>query len=321
MIIGSPSGIGDFSWLWSKLYGIRDQITEIEIADGAPYRTVPYVELCLTPEERKRIKVSYGDFQYNTILMNMMVYSLHYLRQRSPITWAKVLKAHCPDGPLSTTRILLEPNTHLEAGRRLETWLPDLDTEFHYPLYTTAADARHAKEHLDRELRATNYQGKPLLGISCASNGGQKNWRTWSREEWVEFLQGTIDLGWQPVVIGGHWDDLSHYVCRELNLPDLVGKTNVPEMVEILRYLPSFICFSSGLNVIRTILKKPVMCLWPQCGVTDQDLLRHSWVPPGMEDSGEYVSHLWAPVEVVWPLAKDFLERCLYDTNKVAVSQ
>src|SRR5262245_60065511 len=42
----APAGIGDWSWMWSKLWFVRDQITSVRIVDGAPRRTVPYVLAC-----------------------------------------------------------------------------------------------------------------------------------------------------------------------------------------------------------------------------------------------------------------------------------
>lgn len=300
MKIGLPSGIGDFSWAWSKLYWVREQIREIAIADGWPYRTTPYVDLCWSPDERAAGKTtSYGTFNYKDIQIYEMVNSIAYTPGVIS-TWGKVL-TECA----GHSQILMQPNAHLEAGHKLALWLADLPTEYHYPLYTTAAHKTSAA----RTVAAlhTRCGGRPLVGVSCASYRGSEAWKTWDRSDWTNFLSQVIAHGWQPVIVGGFWDDLSSGVAAALDLPDLVGRTDVGEMVEILRLLDAFITFSSGLNVIRTVLDKPVMALWPDF----QRELSTAWCPPAMLASGRYVAALYRdPVIDVWPVARRFLEIC-----------
>ncbi len=44
MIVGVPSGIGDVSWVYSKLCNVGERL-EYEVADGWPYRTTQFLEL------------------------------------------------------------------------------------------------------------------------------------------------------------------------------------------------------------------------------------------------------------------------------------
>jgi hypothetical protein len=73
-----------------------------------------------------------------------------------------------------------------------------------------------------------------------------------------------------------------------------------------MRQLPAYIGYSSGLNVIRTVVDKPAMAMWPDF----QAELRYSWAPPHMVESQRYVGMLWRPVNDIWPVAADFLRRC-----------
>src|SRR5262245_48972504 len=141
MIIGVPSGIGDISWIYSKLMHLEDQL-DLEVADGWPYRSVPYLEM-LPRVKRAR----YGDFNYQQIIAFETANAMY-----NGTTWNQV-----PKSP----RILIEANRHLEAGKRLEQWLPDLPCSFHYPMITTEQETSHARAICDG-LR------HPLVGISAA---------------------------------------------------------------------------------------------------------------------------------------------------------
>lgn len=307
LTIGLPSGIGDFSWGWSKLYAIRDQIKEIRIADGWPYRTTPYVELCWSPEERlarPNNGASYGTFAYKDIQMFEGVNEIASNPSYIP-TWADVFEKVG-----GYAQILLQPNAHLEHGRPLHYWLSDLPTKYHYPLYTSTKDAAYAENLVTRlRLQSPHVLGiaAPLVGISCASYRGSEAWKTWGSGEWVAFLEKIVDAGWQPVILGGFWDDLSSNVAAALSLPDLVGRTDVAQMIEVLKRLDAYIGFSSGLGVIRTVLNLPAMSLWPDF----QKELSTAWPPPDMLSSGRYVAAPWRdPVTDTWPVARRFLELC-----------
>ena len=310
LTIGLPSGIGDASWALSKLYAVRDQIREIRIADGWPLRTIPYVHLFWSPEERAARPVvetpddpreklpgtSYGNFTYQTIRQFEAVNEIAYAPGYSP-TWADVLSKVGGYG-----QILLQPNNHLEAGLPLASWLADLPTEYHYPLYVDPADLQSAQQMLARLLTT-----KPLVGVSCASYRGAEGWKTWGRAQWTLLLQNIIRHGWQPVLLGGSWDDLTSGVAAALNLPDLVGRTNVPEMVGLLTHLDAYLGFSSGLGVVRTVLNKPALSLWPDF----QKELSTSWAPPDMLSAGRYVACPYRdPVLDTWPVVKRFLNLC-----------
>lgn len=293
MNIGLPAGIGDFSWAWSKLCHLKDRIDSIQVCDGWPHRTVPYIELCFENAD-KSPKVGYGDFNYITIQLFTKSNGIE-----NP-TLEKLLSMK------DYGRILLEPNQHLELGRRLEDWIPDLPCNFHYPLYTSFAN--HSA--MMKLLKALEEKQVPhdaqIVGISCASYRGSEAWKTWGREEWKDCLQRLIKRGWYPLILGGFWDDLSYTLACELNLPDLVGKTNIAECVEIFRILPAYVGFSSGLNVIRTVLNKPAFALWPDHQVE----LATSWVPPQMLEDRRYSWALWRPVEDVFPQISQFLKLC-----------
>lgn len=305
-----PAGIGDWSWLWSKLIAVKDEIGAVRVIDGAPRRTVPYIKCCGIEDADYDIdfpdspSITRGQYQMILTAESAMGYSWH---QRP--TWEKI-KA------LKVDTLLIEANSHLEAGLPLSEWLPDLPVDYHYPLYVSDDDRKTGREKTAKAITGTSREAGhtmkegPVVGFSCASYKGADAWNTWGRKQWIDFLRKVMSLGWRPLAVGGGWDDLTYTVACELDLPFTVGKTSVPEMIEQMNVLDAYIGFSSGMNVIRTVLDKPAMALWPCNKKCDQKELSRSWAPPKMLDSGRYEAVVWRPVKDIWPVAKRFLRLC-----------
>lgn len=291
MTLAVPSGVGDQSWICSRIWSVRDEIDTIEMADGWPQRSHQYFELLPW-------KSCYGEHRYELIVAFEQVNELGMTPR-----WEQVRAIK------ESARIFIEANRHLEAGLPLAGWLPDIpaeETYFHYPLMTTEAHVARAVKLMAPAVAV----GKPLVGISCASYRGSEAWKTWGRPEWTVIISRILAEGWHPVLLGGYWDDLTSAVADtfEDRVTVLVGKTHFGEVTEILRRLDAYVGFSSGLNVIRTVLNKPAMALWPD----HQEALSRSWAPPHMQEweSGRYVARLWRPPDEVWPTMRKFLKTC-----------
>jgi hypothetical protein len=312
MKIICPAGIGDWSWMWSKLVSVKNEIDSVRVIDGAPRRTVPYVKACGVEDanydidfpEKDEISITRGNYQ-----MILTVESHQGLMWHQRPTWEKIRSLGVPT-------LLLEANQHLEQGLPLHEWLPDLPTDYHYPLFVSDTDRASGRKKTLNAITGTPREAGhpmtegPVVGFSCASYKGSDAWDTWGREQWVDFLTRIMALGWRPLAVGGGWDDLTYTVALELDLPHTVGKTSVTEMIAQMEYLDAYIGFSSGMNVIRTVLNKPAMALWPCNAKCDQKELSRSWVPPLMLESERYVASVWRPVNDVWPVAKRFLNTC-----------
>src|SRR5574342_897114 len=128
--IGLPSGIGDVSWAYSKLKALGKQ--NYLIADGWPHRTVPFMNLL--PQVAT---ADYGQFNYQDIL------TFEAARGIEPTTEWKKWEAQ------GLTHMLMQPNRHLEMGRRLEDWCHDLPTDFHYDINIPKEDAEKAHRKLE----------------------------------------------------------------------------------------------------------------------------------------------------------------------------
>ena len=267
MIIGLPSGIGDISWALSKLINSGEH--EYEIADGWPQRSREYVEM--VPGVKS---AQYGDFAYDDILA--FSHTQGFLDPG--VRWEEIAKR-------GYERILIEPNRHLEMGRPLKDWLPDLETSYHYEVNIPSERVKQATDKLAGLPR-------PLICVSAASYRGSEAWKTWSSDSWSEFLalvRGEYGLDYRNILlVGGFWDDLTDALGEE-GYPCFVGKTHIGTMLSILQQTEYYVGFSSGLGIMRTVFKKNAFMLWPDFQVA----LSTSWAPPYMLESGEYVAVLW----------------------------
>lgn len=272
-----PSGIGDVSWIYSKLCH-ADKPIWFEVADGWPYRTAPFLELLPNVAVAK-----YSDVNYTTICV----------LQGSTPSWKTIVDRRAG-------MIYLEANQHLERGKRLEEWLPDLPTDFHYPI---PGPSLRDLSVVNRLLHWETLP-RPLIGISAASYRGHRAWNTWGYDQWSPFLKAlTEETGGTVILLGGFWDDLTHELTLEGYL-DIVGKTNIPQAIEVLRRLDHYVGFASGLGILRTVLSKSAYMLFP----SHLEMLMTSWAPPEMLESHTYDFSVWDDPKLIFPRVIEHLE-------------
>ncbi len=271
--VAVPAGIGDFSWIWSKLSTIKDAMWEFFPPDAFPYRTKQYVDLL------PNCKGSLGQHTYPDILF----WGGHH----SSKTWKELVNSYEEDDI-----IYLEANKHLEAGKPLADFLPDLGTNYHYGFNL-----------VDEPRLAYRYDNRPVLGFHMASIRGIRAWNAWMPETWAEFLVmfRKANPDWTFVALGGQWDidtlqELKGRLPEDFPLIDLVGKTTISEAIRILDEVDYYIGFSSGLNVIRNVLDKPCTALWPKHQVG----LMYSHVDPRAINDRSYTGYVYDTPERIY---------------------
>jgi len=290
-----PSGIGEFQWSWTKYLNVPEERFCILGLDGAPRRLHQFCEL------HPRIEAFgyYAGFDYTTIRAWQKEFELD--------SWAAVTSQFSL-GQLCA----IACNPHLEAGRPLAKWLPDLPTTYRYPLELKPEHTEAADRYL-----TTAEPNDVLIGISCASYRGADAWKTWHHSEWIEFLH----LIQQEVpnarfsLLGGSWDDLTasvfdtdsklRWLTDARGLPPM-GRTHFGAAVSLLERFSGYIGFSSGLgHVAAHNCGTPVFMLWPE----HEQALSTSWVDPELLETGAYVPSRWLAPNEVWEKAKPWVRR------------
>jgi hypothetical protein len=288
-----PSGIGELQWACAKYINTGERFAFLGL-DGAPRRLHQFVELLPFCEA-----FAYVGYDYSQIRMWQEYHAL--------TTWAAVTRKFELGQPT-----MLACNPHLEAGKPLRDWLPDLETRYRFPLRTRPEHWERARRYLDNA-----DDSDVLIGISCASYRGAEAWNTWNVEQWIAFLRRIAleNSRVRFVMLGGSWDDLSakvfddsdmlRWLTDDRGFPP-IGRTDFGTAVEILTGIDGYIGFSSGLgHVAAHCCNCPVFMLWPE----HEQLLSKSWVDPELLDNGRYVPSRWLEPDVVFRAAQPWLRR------------
>jgi hypothetical protein len=270
MKIGVPSGIGDISWLVSKLINAPEWPNiELIVADGWPFRADDYLKMLGKCKNDR--KSNYGSFRFDDIVVFEKMNPYH--------NWSDITKR-------GFGVEYMQPNHHLEMGRPLDDYLPDLKTDYHYKLDIPVPDCK--------------LNGSKWIGISCASYRGAHAWHTWEEEQWTDLLTLLAKDDYKFVFMGGRWDDLTDsvaaYFPSNAGHINMIGKTTFSQACAIHKMLPFYIGFSSGLGIIRTVMSLPTMMLWPE----HQQPLSFSWADPEDIDSKKYLPFPYTKPKIIY---------------------
>lgn len=282
--VAVPAGIGDVSWIWSKLISLGTSV-EIFVPKGYPARTYPWLKLL------PGVIPGIGNHGYNDLYLQMMI--------KGWKTWEEAMACH-KEGEI----IYLQPNRHFLDGGTLSEWIPDLKTNYHYPINISKEDKDNALKMIDGN--------KLNIGIHMACRKGNLAWETWLPKEWEDLLRLLAKdfPEVQFILLGGLWDldngmELQGRLKGQVKILDLIGKTNISEVISILDSLVYYIGYSSGLNVMMNVLGKPCTALWPSW----QDKHMYGHADPEMVAKREYLGFQYDDPEVIYYRVKNIIKK------------
>jgi hypothetical protein len=158
---------------------------------------------------------------------------------------------------------VLVANGHLERGERIETWLPEIATEYSYPLNIPDADVAQAR-HLMGADRVLLYPSG--IGPNAGFHGN-----SWTIRDWVEVIQQLNSHGITPTLIGAPTPDDTGYrewIIRRgervggICVNDTVGVTNQPQVLAMIREADAVAGLNSGLMIMAAAMRVPTVMLW-----------------------------------------------------------
>lgn len=242
-----PSGIGDFSWLWSKIVTTPHRF-HVEYIGGTPDRMRAFLNLL----PKDRILSFKDNVQYVTKWNenNQLVCFPRY-PQFPQLPNVGKLSIMNPN-----YLYFLENNSFLEAGNRIEEWCKSEipNTDFHY----------HIDGKLDNPVRG-NY-----FVVNFSSYGTKKAWGYYDvsiSAEIVEYI--CKSTGWEALFIGGSYDDYTQDIFkllhdRGIKCRSIVGQT--PSLIEVIPLLQQSRFYAgacSGLMVLSNNLFTPTLIYYP----------------------------------------------------------
>lgn len=262
------TGIGDISWIYSKLVGL-DRPLDITIMNDPLYsRAISYVRTLPNVHS-----VQYADIENSDDL----------IKSSWNGTYEDLKKKE-----ESGERIVMVANNWINDGQRLEGYYPDLATDFHYEMVTTPEHKEAAKNLLPHNVG--------YMGIVTGSVDGNKLWKGWYPDEWSDFIK-KVKAEFPEIVfvlIGAPYDmdyhDLLVPKLEGINYIDLVGKT--PDMgvtIEVLRRLHYQIGFCNGLGMLANVLNKGVSLFYPRT----LEKAMYSWPCPVSIGTKDYQAFMW----------------------------
>jgi hypothetical protein len=187
---------------------------------------------------------------------------------------------------------VLVANGHLESGGSLADWLPELETDFCYPL--RIPDAARAR------ARALAAPGGVLLYLSgVGPNRGFHN-DTWTADMWAQVVHLLNGAGIEPTLVGAATTDDRAYrdafVARaggHARFVDRVGQTSIAEVCALLEGAGAWVGLNSGLGIVAAMRGVPTVMLWsdsehPIAGTVEplHTAMRRSWLRP--DQCGRY---------------------------------
>ncbi len=273
MKITTHPGIGDISWIYSKLVNADTDFDLVIAEDEKTKRALPLTDLL--PKVRSAEYGSMSDYLPLSKCEN-------------------ALFADYQAAESAGKRLFVSANNYLETGQRLEGYLPDLETDFHYPINTSADDQARAATLLP--------SNNVYFGIYTSSSEGARNWNGWSAHEWTDFIRRIKQA--HPhvvfVLIGAGWDrDLSRELAQILISDriyhvNLTGKTSLGVSIECLKRLSYFAGYASGMGILSNVLNMPQLMLYPN----HLKKLMHAWPCPYTLANGQHHCMTWGrPVD------------------------
>lgn len=223
-----PSGIGDISWLYSKVCELAKtrQIT-FRVCDGEPRRSSPFIDILPNIINGGYIQTDYFS---NSLPIDTDLSSL-------------------PDGEYK-----IQANHSVDAGIRLEKVFPHQPTAFHYDLNITDEMKATADAYIN------SISGLPRIGIYASSHNGIG----WQTDKWVSFvlmLREKYPLA-AFYIIGAKWDNRTmdvHSRLKELNVNCVsqVGEHHIGATLHAMKQLDYFFAYPSGLGIMADVIDTP----------------------------------------------------------------
>lgn len=283
-----PSGIGDFSWLWSKLVTTPHNF-HIEYMGGYPDRLKAF--LALLPPDRVLSFSPNVDFCTRWDENNELV-----CYRRDGNKSANVQKAGYLSSLSEDRLTFIENNSFLEAGNRIEGWWKDEipGVDYHYALGGYLARSRPANYYI----------------VNFSSYGTKKAWGYYEVDVAADIVRHISAVtGHIPLFIGGEYDDFTKDIYERLAVSgdkclSLIGRTqSLIDIIPILQQSRFYFGACSGLMVLTNILRRPVITYYPPFPKPPGRHLSGAWHDPKYPHLGLF----WDGDEIDKELIEHFL--------------
>jgi len=292
--VGVPPGIGDMHWVLTKMESFKERlgIAHLTIAvhedrghahNGQFLELVPFIDSI----ERRPVP-----FRFSLALCGGHGKPLYQRQQGADY--------------------MMEFNSELESGKRLDDILPEFETNWNYEI-------KYPSESREFAQRIKKSAGGKMILLYASSDGGNGKWAKsdWTALDWMELTERLLAAGHKPILIGADWDRGYSSNFKEFvdsgKLVSLVGETTVSQVLALLREADVFVSYLSGLAVMAVHFGTPCAVFWPIKGVSEGGEFKRefmaSWLPPWARDMRTYMPLVYGETkpEHVFERIREFL--------------
>ena len=268
-----PAGIGDTLWALAKVPALLKQC-------GANFADIT---VCSDPTRRAEHFLKAFDFVRSVDYCDLSI-------MEQPVV-VDGLYNYTPSQPNWHNRFdwLLQANGHLEQGRRLEDWMPDLEIDWDIAKrFHLTADEEQVGHSVQKDLGdfCVFYLG-PLGGNTIEGHNRGPIWRP---EDWRRLQQLCREAGLSVVAVGADWDRPYLERMRPLEEPflDAIGKWKIGETYAVCKHAKFVISYQSGIGIFSVFLGVKTALWWrpqgdsisPSHHLSFNEAMASAWAPP-----------------------------------------
>lgn len=193
----------------------------------------------------------------------------------------------------------LEVNSHLESGKRIEEYIPDLPIDYHYPLDIP-------QECINKAEGIISGMSRPIIAVYVSGLKTQTGAQAiWKLHEWSYFLNNVHNnLGGSIVFIGAEYDrerleQIISGIDAGIPYNTIIGQ-HLGAALHELSLCDIMVSYPSGIGILANVLRVPgLMLLWKSVRLLcdtyadPKDLADDSyrvWVEPSMYEAVEWFS-------------------------------
>lgn len=295
-----PAGIGDISWVYTKLKSFREKLGKeiiVSVASASPGEVNRGGDLIkLLPN------VHWGGYMDDRN-------SWQVISQSLPFEWPMTVGGiGLVDKPWVQN---LSANIYLESGRPLADWFKPFPMDYHYTLNFTGLDA---------EAQSSLMSGlpRPIIGVYVSNRAKDQiksgGWNLWSEQQWIDFLTKVYQFLGQGsfVFLGAEYDrDKTEIVANEMEHRAPCRKI-IGQELSVALYCMQFIDYGfyypSGIGILSDVFNKAGLMLLPwilkglETSYADPVNLAYNryraWANPKPDEAFDWFAHVSSPISL-----------------------
>jgi hypothetical protein len=221
-IVGVPPGVGDLYWCLTKLRDYKRQ------------KGIEHLRLVIQATSKDRA----GDLCRMVDFVDS--YQFAQFRDKRAESRGYLEGAGAFDA-------VMWPNTIVDRGEHLRTWLPEFALELDVGLKTEDTIGDSARPVIYPSAKGVNDNWFPQL----------------PRLFWPMLIeQLTEKFGAKPILIGASWD-IDYAEPFSALTANMLGLTSLPQVAYLLEHAPVFIGVASGMTILANRFKTPTIAFFP----------------------------------------------------------